>query len=184
MEQFAHAAVAPARTIAAAIGPEQLDRPTPCPDFTVEGLIEHLLTWGPGLVAAGEKADPAGPLPDLPSYLDAIEAAWSRPEAWTGQTSLGGTDMPATTMGGMVLGEVVVHGWDLARATGQRPAWSEELLAFLCGEVERTGDLGRAMGVYGPVVTVPADASTLERLIGLTGRDPAWSGPGSPAARG
>jgi uncharacterized protein (TIGR03086 family) len=175
MHALTSAAVEPARRVVAAIGPDQLDRPTPCPDFDVRALIGHLLEWGPALVAAGYRAEPTTSYPDLDGYLDAIAAAWGRPQAWTGTASLGGHEMPATTMGGMVLGEVVVHGWDLARASGQPVDWPEELLDFLCAEVDRTGEQGRAMGVYGPVVPVPPEASTLDRLIGLTGRDPGWT---------
>jgi uncharacterized protein (TIGR03086 family) len=175
MHTLTMAAVGPARQVMGQIGPGQLDHPTPCPDFDVKALVGHLLEWGPALVAAGYQAAPTTTYPDLDGYLDAIAAAWGRPEAWTGTTSMGGYDMPATTMGGMVLGEVVVHGWDLARATGQPVGWPVEVLDFLCAEVARTGEQGRAMGVYGPVVPVPPDASALDRLIGLTGRDPAWT---------
>jgi uncharacterized protein (TIGR03086 family) len=68
-----------------------------------------------------------------------------------------------------------VHSWDLARATGQDVAWPEHLLDFLRAEVDRSGEQARSMGLYGPVVPVSPDASTLDRLIGLTGRDPAWT---------
>jgi len=73
--------------------------------------------------------------------------------------------------------ELVVHGWDIARATGQ---------PFDCGaatldEVESTvrqvrdGHDGDIPGLFGPVVPVAGDAPALERVLGLTGRDPAWS---------
>jgi uncharacterized protein (TIGR03086 family) len=175
MHALTRAAVEPARLVVREIGPDQLDRPTPCPDFDVRALIEHLLTWGPALVAAGLKAAPSTTYPDLDHYLDAVAVAWGQPDAWTGATAMGGHELPATTLGGMVLGEVVVHGWDLARATGQDVAWPEHLLDFLCAEVDRSGEQARSMGLYGPVVPVPTGASTLDRLIGRTGRDPAWT---------
>ena len=85
--------------------------------------------------------------------------------------------------GGEVAGEVGLVGVaELGRqlspvdsaAVGQSPGHRVQL-RFLCAEVDRTGEQGRAMGVYGPVVPVPTAASTLDRLIGLTGRDPAWT---------
>jgi uncharacterized protein (TIGR03086 family) len=81
-------------------------------------------------------------------------------------------ELPAPMIGGMVLAEVVVHGWDLARATGQHPVWPGELLAAVLDEVAKTAAQGREMGVYGPEVKVPDDAPVLDRILGLTGRDP------------
>jgi hypothetical protein len=59
-------------------------------------------------------------------------------------------------------------------ATGQRPGWPAELLEFVHEEVAKTAEQGRAMDVYGPAVTVPDDAPLLDRILGLTGRDPKW----------
>jgi uncharacterized protein (TIGR03086 family) len=84
--------------------------------------------------------------------------------------------MPAHMIGGMVLGELVVHGWDLARATGRHSAWNEELLGFLHQEVAKTAEMGREMGVYGPEVPVADTASTLDRTLALTGRNPSRLG--------
>jgi len=68
----------------------------------------------------------------------------------------------------------LVHGWDLGRASGQRPEWDDDVLEFALDEVAKTADQGRAMGVYGAEVVVPDGASTLDRVLGLTGRDPRW----------
>ena len=104
-----------------------------------------------------------------------LVAAWSAPEAWRGMTSMGGPqEMPARMIGAMAVGEVVVHGWDLARATGQQVAWDETLLEFLYDEVAKTAELGREMRAYGAEVTVPRTAPVLDRMLGLTGRDPQW----------
>jgi uncharacterized protein (TIGR03086 family) len=84
----------------------------------------------------------------------------------------GPTEMPASLVGGMVIGEIVVHAWDLAKATGQNPEWDEDVLRFIHKEVEAGAQQGRDMGVYGPEVPVPADAPALHRILGLTGRDP------------
>ena len=95
------------------------------------------------------------------------------PEAWHGTTHLGGPDgIPAATVGGMVVGEMLVHGWDLAHATGQQPSWDHDVLEFVHREVETSAELGREMGIYGPEIPVPADASLLHRILGLTGRQP------------
>ena len=107
------------------------------------------------------------------TQLERTTAAWSTPQAWQGTTDMAGSgEMPAPTIGGMVLGEVVVHGWDLAHATGQHPTWDDDVLAYLHREVEASAEMGRGMGIYGPEVAVPADAPLLHRILGLTGRVP------------
>ncbi len=84
-------------------------------------------------------------------------------------------ELPAPMIGGMVLGEFVVHGWDLARATGQEPEWDDEVLSFVYRELEMTAEQGREMGVYANRVAVPDTASLLDKLLGMTGRDPLWT---------
>ncbi|GAA0911692.1 TIGR03086 family metal-binding protein [Virgisporangium aurantiacum] len=174
-------AVPPTLAVVRAIPADRLDAPTPCGDWTVQDLVDHQLQWGPALVAAARKElltpDPVskGAPVDLERHFAALTAAWSEPAAWTGVTRLGGPmELPAAMIGGMVLGEVVVHGWDLAVATGQRPEWPAEVLECTHEEVAKTAEQGRAMHVYGPAVAVPDDAPLLDRILGLTGRDPKW----------
>lgn len=187
--QFVARAAGPLREIIHRIKPEQLDAPTPCAEFDVRALVNHLLFWGPSLVGAARKESVPPPaeaetelkLSDgewvtaLEAQLDRIVAAWREPEAWQGTTYMGGpTKLPASMVGGMVVGELVVHGWDLARATGQQPTWQEDLLRYLHAEVSKVAEQGREMGVYGPEVAVPASASTLDQLLAVTGRTPGW----------
>jgi uncharacterized protein (TIGR03086 family) len=171
-------AVPPTLAVVRGIGSDRLDAPTPCPDWTVQQLVDHQLEWGPALVAAARKEFvPPGRVEgdSLDAYLAALVDAWSEPAAWAGVTRLGGPmELPASMIGGMVLGEVVVHGWDLAVATGQHTEWPTELLEFVHEEVAKTAEQGRAMDAYGPVVAVPDDAPLLDRILGLTGRDPKW----------
>jgi uncharacterized protein (TIGR03086 family) len=181
-------AAAPTVEVVRGIAPDHLDAPTPCTEFDVRALINHLLCWGPSLVGAARKEGVAPPAEGgqdlagsdwaarLEAQTDEIVASWSDPGAWDGMTRMGSpTPMPAAMIGGMVLGELVVHGWDLARATRQHPRWSDEVLAFTYDTVHMTADQGRQMGVYGPEVPVPATAPPLDRILGLTGRDPSWT---------
>jgi uncharacterized protein (TIGR03086 family) len=183
MNALMERAATPTVAVLRGIAPEQLDAPTPCREYTVRALISHLLQWGPMLVAAGHK-QVAGPASDDAgdAWLTALEAqtadlvaAWSPQQAWQGSTPMGGPSMPAPTVGGLVLGELVVHGWDLARATGQSVSWPEEVVTRAYAAAQQTAEQGRAMSVYGPAVPVPAQASTMDRLLGLTGRDPQWT---------
>lgn len=177
-------AAPPTLAVIRAIRDDQLNAPTPCSDFTVQGLIDHMLYWGPSLARASRQPDgvaqpDAAAQPGLVALERQIEhlvAAWSVPAAWQGVTSMGGPhDMPARMIGAMATGEVVVHGWDLARATGQQVSWDETLIEFLHDEVAKTAEMGREMQAYGAEVPVPRTAPVLDRMLGLTGRDPHWT---------
>ena len=181
---FVRLAVPPTVAVVRGVKPDQLDSPTPCGDWTVRHLLDHLLEWGPALVAAGRKPEPAAagrkaePDPtgdDLEAVYDDLVTAWSDPAAWEGTTRVGGPqELPAAMIGGMVLVEVVVHGWDLARATGQDVDWDPGLLEVVHREIAATAEMGREMGVYGPPVPVDESEPVLARALGLTGRDPHW----------
>jgi uncharacterized protein (TIGR03086 family) len=85
--------------------------------------------------------------------------------------------MPGAVIGTVVLDELVLHGWDLARATGQQfacdPASVEAVLAFTVASAQPENAAGRT-GLFGPVVEVPDDASDFDRALGFAGRDPNW----------
>ncbi|HEX6343130.1 TIGR03086 family metal-binding protein [Umezawaea sp.] len=173
-----------ATTIGVLRGVRDLDAPTPCAEFDVRALLGHLLTWGPSLAGAG-RGEAVPPLEGVrvgddwaervAAQVEDVAAAWGDDAAWEGTTHMGGpTEMPADLVGGMVLVELLVHGWDLGRASGQRPEWDDDVLGFALGEVAKTADQGRAMGVYGAEVVVPDGAPTVDRVLGLTGRDPRW----------
>jgi uncharacterized protein (TIGR03086 family) len=76
----------------------------------------------------------------------------------------------------VALDEVVVHGWDLAVATGQ-PYDVDPVDADACREFAESFGEDRPPSLYGPVVPVPAEAPALDRLLGATGRDPGWKPP-------
>ncbi|GGM08608.1 TIGR03086 family metal-binding protein [Dactylosporangium sucinum] len=174
-------AVVMIRKLAADLTEADLAATTPCAGWDVRALTEHLLHWGPALEGAARKETvPPGAVPGLTlaGRLDGLAEAWSSPAAWEGETHMAGPDpLPAAVVGGMVLGEFVVHGWDLARALGRSVEWDDELLRIVYSEAAQMADQGRAMGVYGPEVSVPDSAPLLDRLLALTGRDPSWSPP-------
>jgi uncharacterized protein (TIGR03086 family) len=92
-------------------------------------------------------------------------------------TQAGGIDLPADVAGKVALNELVIHGWDVARATGQ-PFHCDTQALEACWELlaERsTADQEAGDGAFGPVTDVPADAPLLDRLIGLSGRKPSWT---------
>ena len=184
--------------VVAGVRDDQLADPTPCADTPVAGLLDHLLGLTLAFRLAAEKQPlPGGPsasadaLPDdwrerLPRQLDELVAAWRAPQAWKGTAEAGGVTMPAPEMAAVALDEVLVHGWDLAVATGQPYRADDASVQACLGFVEQVNGGGRESppGLFGPAVPVPADAPVFHRLLGLTGRDPAWTPPRSASAPG
>ncbi|SEQ02757.1 TIGR03086 family metal-binding protein [Microlunatus flavus] len=174
------------------IADERLGATTPC-DVSVEKLLAHVLglsvafreaarkVSGPSTDAAPSLADGVLP-PDwraqLPVVLDELARAWREPGAWEGMTRAGGLDLPAQVAGVVATNELVLHGWDLAAATGQRYEPDPASLGASWQMVSGTPDDPAArQGLFGPVVPVPADAPLLDRVLGGAGRDPLWSPP-------
>ncbi len=176
---------------------EQLAGPTPCPGYPVAALLDHItgfslaFTWaarkttateggsgesGPGLANA-EHLDPDWRTL-LPRRLGELAEAWRDPTAWQGMTEAGGMRMPAELIGAVALDELVLHGWDLARATGQPftcdPVSTAAVLAFTSASAQPERAASRD-GLFGPVIDVPEDAPTFDRALGFAGRDPAWT---------
>ncbi|MPZ86169.1 MAG: TIGR03086 family protein [Actinophytocola sp.] len=176
--------------VARNVRPDQLDRSTPCPDWDVRALVNHLMFWSAfrsELAARKQQAPADDPITEqtdltrgdwaetLASQLDKAVAAWGEPGATEGDTGLAGGSMPARMIGMMMVGELVVHGWDLARATGQSIETDPAVLATVHEMVAAMGPQGREMGAFGAEVTVPGSAPMLDRVLGLSGRDPSWT---------
>jgi uncharacterized protein (TIGR03086 family) len=185
--RMAEAGAAVAAAVRAGAG-VNLTGPTPCADWDLRTLLRHFVGTSGAFVRAGQtKAlDPDDPwgskaqldeqnwADQLAGQVEAMSLAWSRPEAWTG--SIEGAQMPAPAVGELGLIELMLHGWDVARATGQVLRISDAVGVELLRCLEPTLDQGREYEVYGPEVTVAADASSFARALGLSGRDPDWSG--------
>jgi uncharacterized protein (TIGR03086 family) len=172
-----------------AIGDEQLTDPTPCEEFSVAVLLNHFLGLAWAFASAAKKergphtdTPPGSPSPELdPEWrtllrdrLTALAEAWSDPGAWDGEAVAGGVTLPGQVMALVALNEVAIHGWDLARATGQDYELPPQVVAVLLEfDGQDADDEAAREGIYGPVVQV-IDASPQDRLIAITGRDPGW----------
>nr|WP_236070595.1 TIGR03086 family metal-binding protein [Streptomyces polyasparticus] len=188
--------------IAEQVTDEQLGLSTPCPELPVRNLLGHLVGLTEAFRDAARKdlgpttdTSPEATVPDigpgwrdeLSKNLESLAGAWRAPDAWEGFTRAGGVDLPAEVAGMVAMNELVVHGWDLARATGQAYAPDEASLevsrALLTPsppseDASATEEPEVAESLFGPPVPVPGTAPLLDRVIGLSGRDPGWAAPG------
>jgi uncharacterized protein (TIGR03086 family) len=174
------------------ISPGQLPDPTPCTKFDVAQLRDHVLGWLTTFAAGFADPDGQAPLASIDGYsapaapadaAAAVRAASDslarslRGGAADRPLRLGDSAMPGELALGMILWEYLVHGWDLARATGQRwsppAAAAAESLSFAPGML--TDDYQGDGKAFGSRVAVSEQASPLDRLLGLSGRDPGWS---------
>ncbi len=170
---------------------DRMAGPTPCPDYPIAALLDHLMGLSLAFTWAARKTTPTDDGSDesgpgqataehlhpqwrtlLPARLDELVQAWRDPVAWQGMTEAGGVRMPAEVMGVVALDELVLHGWDLARATGQDerldPAAVEAAHAFLLPNDEML----RVPGGFGPAVEPPEGADAQTRLLCFAGRRP------------
>lgn len=110
--------------------------------------------------------------------VDALAEAWRSHDAWEGMTQAGGVDMPAEVTGRVALNELIIHGSDIARASGQQyqpdtQSLQESLQLVAAAQQEDP----RKEGLFGPPVPIADDAPLLDRFIALSGRDPGWAPP-------
>ena len=171
---------------------DQLTAGTPCSEATLGDLIDHVDSLSLAFTQAATKTSPEGgsrpPSPDasrlgpdwrsrIPGRLAELATAWRDEAAWTGMTQAGGLDLPGEVAGVIALDELIVHGWDIAVASGQDyscpPALAEAAAQFVRATAEQNPD--GVPGLFGPAVPVDPAAPALDQLLGLTGRDPAWT---------
>ena len=169
-----------------AVPDDALGRPTPCERYTVGDLLDHIGGLALAFTAAARKTpldgapsgDAANLAPDwrerIPRDLITVGEAWHDPDAWTGMTAAGGVDLPGEMAGAVALDELVVHGWDLAKGTNQPAGYEGPGLDAVHETVCQLRSSG-SEGIFGPSVDVPEDAPLFDRILGLTGRDPAWA---------
>jgi len=171
--------------LVAGVRDDQLAQPTPCSDWSVADLLAHVLQFSTVFTDNARKVEAVPPdsLPGdwrttLPRQLDDLVEAWRDEAAWQGRTSAGGVEMAAADNAVVAVEELVVHAWDLARATDQdlRPDATslDEVDHFMAMFADA---IASGRGPYGPEVEAPTPADRLDRLVARAGRDPRWSAP-------
>ncbi len=175
-------AVAATNEVVQGVDASQFADATPCADFDVRALTEHVTSFAPITIAAASKAtpdavefDPQGFKARYAAAVPEIAAAWAAPGALEGSAPFGPGEYPAQVAAGITLSEIVLHGWDLAKATGQSLVVDDDVAEATHYLMTRGAEGGRQAGVYGPEVPVPDDADAFTKALGLSGRDPDWS---------
>ena len=176
--------------VAAGVRPDQFGDPTPDTEWDVRTLLNHLILWTSHSLerrAHGESVAPEllerdfAADPDFAAayraQLDRALAAWADPAVWDRELNVMGSPTPASDVAGLIVAEMVLHGWDLAAATGQSYEVTDAAASAALAAVEANADLFRQYKGFAEPVTVAADASILDRTLALSGRDPRWTAP-------
>lgn len=172
--------------VLAGVTDDQLTSSSPCAEYTVGDLIDHVDQVSRSATALARRAAElpgTGTGPDA-AHLDAgwrdsvarhlreLGQAWDDPAAWQGTANVPGLDLSNEMWGKITLTEVVVHGWDIARATGQPFDLPEHTLQACLDHVAEFVPNAPVPALWGPPVDVAPDATLLNRIVAITGRVP------------
>ena len=152
------------------------DRPkqTPCDEFTCHQLVEHLfgsLTQLGAMAGADVVTPGQGSLENRISVMaEQVLTAWRSVDLDGTVPGPGGSELPASLAAGILSIELVLHGWDLAEASGQRLHISDELVTYVRGLAEAVVPDGRERGAFAGEVAPAPDASAVDRLAAYAGR--------------
>ncbi|BBY19012.1 TIGR03086 family metal-binding protein [Mycolicibacterium litorale] len=157
------------------IAQDDLGKQTPCREFDVAGLTDHLLR---SITLIGGAAGAEMPERDPSESVERQVILAARPalDAWhrrglDGAIDVGGTEMPATVLVGILSLEFLVHAWDYAAATGREVPAPDSLSEYVLGLTEKfLTPEGRVRAGFDEPVEVPEDAPPLQRLLAFTGR--------------
>lgn len=174
----------------AAVRPEQWENPSPCAEWTARDVVRHIVDMHGVMLRPLDRSLSAAPSVDE-DPLAAFRAARADIEAVLADPALAGYESATPTgpltaeehIDQVISDDMVLHGWDLARATGQDdtmdPADVARLWAMtsaippeLLEKFRTPGAFGPGITVYGPEVKVAEDAPLQDRLLGMIGRDP------------
>lgn len=177
------AAADEAARIVAGTTPAQFAQSTPCPSWDVRGLINHLVLWTSysfelraHSAKVGEELterDFAGEPDYAAAYraqLDRALEAWRPARVWESEIDTGSATMPAREVAEMILMELVLHGWDLASATGQEFTVPEEVAETVGAAVAGVAEMYRQYDGFADEVAVADGAGALERALAKSGR--------------
>lgn len=169
--------------IVAAIPADRWQAATPCPEWDVRGLVNHLVSgncWaaelgaGATIEGVGDRLDGdrlgAEPVAAYTASARAASDVFHRPAALDAPCAVSYGPVPGSVYAGHRFIDVLIHGWDLAIATGQDAMLDDDLVEACRQIAEPQAELLRASGAFGKEVTAPPDATAQARLLALLGR--------------
>jgi uncharacterized protein (TIGR03086 family) len=162
-----------------------LDQTTPCADWDLRTLLNHTILWtsysaerrahgesvAEDLMSKDFTAEP-GYAQDYEAQIDKAVQAWSDPQAWEGDRNVMGSAVPAADIAAMLIMEMVLHGWDIAEATGQDYRCDGALAQAVLETVQAQGKVFRQYQGFAAAVPVPDGVTAFDRALALSGRDP------------
>jgi uncharacterized protein (TIGR03086 family) len=186
---MANAAAQAARVVKYIPADQDLKAPTPCEEWDLRTLLNHTILWtaysaeqrayGKSVAEDLMNRDftaEEGFAEDYEEQLERAVKAWSDPAAWDRELGVMGAPAKAADIAAMLIAETVLHGWDIARATGQQYRCDDEALAkHVLTTVQAQGEMFRKYQGFAAIVAVPDTASAFDRALALSGRDPGWT---------
>ncbi len=175
--------VAAVQQIVDRVRPDQMDLATPCTDWTVRDVIDHVVkgnAWAAATLASesGSAPRPTGDVDligDDPAAAFAatsaqMAAAFAAPGALAKMVDLPFGRMPGVAFAGFRMGDLLVHGWDIAKATGQSTDFAPALNEGALAAARRTMTFDRSGSPFQPEQPVAADAPAADRFAAFLGR--------------
>lgn len=154
--------------------------PAPCEGWTARDIVRHLVEWVPAVLGNGGIVFPPGPSVDddpvgaWENFVEPLRAALDDPAVAAHTFDVGppGRMSVEQAIDMLVVGDLLVHTWDLARAAGLDERLDEGLVAGMLEGLQPIDEMLRSSGHYGPKVAVADDADTQMKLLAFTGRHP------------
>jgi len=150
------------------IGETDWTKDSTCDGWCVKDIVDHALGWqiAGGNVVGADIAEGA----DWATIQTAMTAALSDPENLEGEAE-GFGGMPKQGVAGMIIGDLLIHSWDVARSLGVDETLPEEAVTSTLMGLQRLPDaMLRSETMFGPAIEVAEDASAQEKLLGFVGR--------------
>ncbi len=157
----------------------KLDGPTPCDEWNVRTLLNHMLDTQRYFTGTARGEDVSPPSPTPPNLLGDDPIATfeqSRSDLMRAFSEPGVIEQTGPVLG-IACADQLLHGWDLAKATGQDPTMPEGLPAVAYQMIHGRFSDDQRKGVFKPAVATAPDASPQDKLLAYTGREPASDPP-------
>lgn len=173
------------RVVVVGLDPTRWEAPTPCEEWTIRELLNHVIVgnWWAARLASGASIADVGteldgdqvgddPRSSYDSSADAAARAFEAPGALEAPCAVSYGPVPGSVYAGHRFIDVLIHGWDLAVAGGQDPTLAPDLIEGAWQVLETQLDMLRASGMFGDDLEIPVDADAETRLLMTLGRRP------------